>query len=120
MIIIVDMNLSPEWEKVFPNEYEIKHWSSIGNFNAPDTEIFQYAKEVSAVVLTNDTDFGAILASSHFNTPSVFLIRSLVLDPQIIGTQVFDCFEVYKKDLKNGCLISFDLNRARIRKLPLT
>jgi predicted nuclease of predicted toxin-antitoxin system len=32
--IVIDMNLSPEWETVFAVDYEIKHWSKIGQADA--------------------------------------------------------------------------------------
>lgn len=74
--IVIDMNLSPEWEQVFSNYCESKHWTRIGAPDTPDEFILQWAKANDNVVLTNDLDFGAILAATHFESPSVFQIRS--------------------------------------------
>ena len=116
--IVIDMNLSPEWEPVFSGYCEIKHWSRIGDLDIPDEFILQWAKENRHVILTNDLDFGAILAATHFESPSVFQIRSHVLDPLIIGTNVLSCFKHFENDLKSGVLVSYDLERARVRRLP--
>jgi len=67
--IVIDMNLSPEWEPVFSGYCEIKHWSRIGDLDIPDEFILQWAKENRHVILTNDLDFGAILAATHFESP---------------------------------------------------
>ncbi len=73
------MNLSPEWETIFDKDYEVQHWTRIGLPDAPDTEILEWAKQRTAVILTNDLDFGTILAASHLDSPSVFQIRSQIL-----------------------------------------
>ena len=119
MKIVIDMNLSPEWEPVFSGYCEIKHWSRIGDSDTPDEFILHWAKENRHVILTNDLDFGAILAATHFESPSVFQIRSQILDPLIIGTIVLSCFQHFEQDLKSGAVVSYDPKRARVRRLPL-
>lgn len=112
------MNLSPEWEQVFSEYCKIEHWSRIGDSDTPDELILQWAKESGQVILTNDLDFGAILAATHLDSPSVFQIRSMCLDPVIIGADVLACFKKFEQDLKEGALISYDLRKARVRRLP--
>lgn len=112
------MNLSPEWEQVFSEYREVKHWSRIGDSDTPDELILLWAKENGHVILTNDLDFGAILAATHLDSPSVFQIRSMCLDPLKIGAEVLTCFKQFEQDLKAGALISFDLQKARVRRLP--
>lgn len=119
MNIVIDMNLSPEWERVFSEYYKIKHWSRIGDSDTPDELILQWAKERKHVILTNDLDFGAILAATHLYSPSVFQIRSMCLDPVLIGVHVLACFKQFEQDLQEGALISYDLQQARVRRLPI-
>ena len=119
MKIVIDMNLSPEWEQVFSKHCECKHLSRIGDPDTPDDFILQWAKENGQVILTNDLDFGAILAATHLNSPSVFQIRSMGLDPVLIGADVLACFKNFEQDLKAGALISYDLQKARVRRLPI-
>ncbi len=61
------MDLSPEWEQIFSEYCEIEHWSRIGDADTPDELILQWAKESGQVILTNDLDFGAILAATHLD-----------------------------------------------------
>jgi hypothetical protein len=42
----------------------------------------------------------------------------MVLDPTLIGNQVFACFQKFEQDLAKGALISYDLQKARVRRLP--
>ena len=80
--------------------------------------ILHWAKQNGCVILTNDLDFGAILAATHLESPSVFQIRSLLLDPLKIGASVLSCFQKFEHDLKAGALVSYDSERSRVRRLP--
>ena len=80
------MDLSPRWVGVFA-EAGIKavHWSTVGAATAPDPEIMAYAKAEDYVVFTHGLDFGAILAATHGDKPSVVQIRSGNVSPDAIG-----------------------------------
>ena len=66
MKLLVDMNLSPRWIPFLLDAgREAVHWSTVGRADATDSEIMAFAAANDYVVLTNDLDFGAILASSH-------------------------------------------------------
>ena len=55
MRILLDMNLSPTWVEVFEKHgMEAVHWSTIGAFDAPDQDIFDYALANNLVIFTND------------------------------------------------------------------
>lgn len=87
------MNLSPRWADLLAQEgFEAGHWSMLGTGNAPDTEIMAYARANNYVVLTHDLDFGAILAATHGEKPSVVQIRAEQLNPDVIGKQVVLAF----------------------------
>ena len=114
------MNLSPRWAGVFSAAgIEATHWSTLGAINAPDSEIMAYAKENSLVVLTSDLDFGAILAATQGEKPSVVQIRSEDVSPDVIGEQVSKAFRQMAAELNDGALITVDPNRTRLRVLPL-
>lgn len=56
------MNLSPEWQTLLSkNHHEAIHCSSIGDHNALDKVIMQWARENGFIVFTNDLDFGILL-----------------------------------------------------------
>lgn len=114
------MNLSPVWVTFLQNEgFEAKHWSTIGNLNAPDSVIFAWARENGFIVFTNDLDFGAILAASQSNGPSVFQLRTQDLTPSQVGSLVVNHLRQFEKELNQGVLISLNVNCAKVRILPL-
>lgn len=121
MKIIIDMNLSPSWVPYLnKNGLEAQHWSQIGNANDPDSVILSWAKQHQFIIFTNDLDFGAILALSRGKTPSIFQLRTQDLLPQSIGKIVVDNLYRFQKELYQGALISLELDRAKVRILPIT
>jgi predicted nuclease of predicted toxin-antitoxin system len=120
MKLLVDMNLSPRWIGVLSDAgFEAAHWSMLGAKNAPDTEIMAYAKATDSVVLTHDLDFGAILAATHGDKPSVVQIRAEDVSPDVIGKQVIAALQQMASELEAGALLTVEPNRTRLRVLPL-
>ncbi len=65
MNILIDMNLSPRWKSTSKAAgIEAVHWSEIGDIGADDSVLASYAFSSGSVVLTQDLDFGALLAAS--------------------------------------------------------
>ena len=120
MKLLVDMNLSPRWVAVLADaDIEATHWSVIGAHNAPDSVIMAYAKANDFVVLTHDLDFGAILAATHGEKPSVVQIRAEDVSPNVIGKQVIGALRQMASELEAGALLTVDPIRTRMRVLPL-
>jgi predicted nuclease of predicted toxin-antitoxin system len=118
--ILVDMNLPPRWVSVLKAEgWDTVHWSSVGSPGAADAEILGYAKEGGYAVLTHDLDFGAILAATGGNAPSVIQVRTQDVFPEAIGALVIAAIRQFKNEIEKGVLISVDENRSRARLLPL-
>ena len=114
------MNLSPRWVKVLADAgIEAAHWSTLGANNAPDSEIMAYASANDYVVLTHDLDFGAILAATHGEKPSVVQIRAEDVSPDVIGKKVIIALRQMASELEEGALLTVDPNRTRLRVLPL-
>jgi len=120
MKILVDMNLSPKWtDYLIGNDIEAIHWSSIGSPDAPDTEIISYAKVHDYTILTNDLDFGFILAITHGKKPSIIQIRNDVLGPGRIGNIVISVIKQLAADIDSGALVTIDTRKTRVSLLPL-
>lgn len=120
MKVLIDMNLSPRWVKLLADaDIQAVHWSSIGAVNARDIDIMDLARIEGYVVLTHDLDFGAILAATHGNKPSVVQIRSEDVSPDVIGKQVMAALQQMAMDLEQGALLTVNPKRIRIRILPL-
>ena len=120
MKLIVDMNLSPRWVGALADAgFEAAHWSTLGAKNSPYAEIMAYAKIRDYVVLTHDLDFGAILAATHGEKPSVVQIRAEDVSPDVIGTLVIAALRQMAHELEEGALLTVDPKRTRLRLLPL-
>ncbi len=119
--LLIDMNLSPEWVGVLQESgWEAIHWSEIGAADAPDSRIMAWANTHDHVVFTHDLDFGALLAASGANGPSVIQIRHEDTRPITMGPIVVAAIEANLIDLKNGALVTVLPKRMRSRVLPLT
>ena len=120
MKFLVDVNLSPRLVQIL-NQYGVNavHWSEIGSLKAPDEEIFLLARKRNFVVITHDLDFGAILAATQADAPSVIQIRTLNVSPEVIGPKLLKIIKEFGETLEQGALIVLDERKARIRILPL-
>lgn len=120
MKILVDMNLSPNWTRFLISEnISAVYRSQVGSVSAPDVEIMKYAAGFDYLVLTNDLDFGSILAVTHGGRPSVVQIRSDDLNPATIGPKVVAALRQSSHELAEGALLTIDPRRTRLRLLPL-
>jgi predicted nuclease of predicted toxin-antitoxin system len=120
MKLLIDMNLSPDWvEALAVHGIDSVHWSGIGSTSAPDRELMAWAKSNGRIVLTHDLDFGAILAATNAEGPSVIQLRIQDLSPGHGRKLVVRVLHDYEDELGQGSLISVDEDRARARILPL-
>jgi len=120
MKLLIDMNLSPRWTAFFAaRQIEAIHWSVIGKADAPDIEIMEYAKTNNYVVFTNDLDFGAILAATHADKPSVIQIRMGDVIPDTTAAPIISALLYLAADIENGALVTIDPHKARVTLLPL-
>lgn len=120
MKLLIDMKLSPVWTSALGTAgHETVHWSTIGAANAPDAEVLLWAKEQGRILLTHDLDFGAILAATRGESPSVLQIRTEDPTPRHCAELVLGVLRRHADDLLAGALVSIDESRARVRLLPL-
>ncbi len=120
MRILIDMNLAPAWEEMLQNAgYDATHWSRIGSADAKDDDLLKWAKDHDHVLFTHDLDFGAILAASRAESPSVLQIRTQDVAPAHLGRLVLSVFERFGHQLTQGAIVSVDDRSARVRILPL-
>ena len=118
--ILIDVNLSPRWVDCpcSPRSRGI-HWSTIGKLDAEDVTILEWASDQGAVLLSCDLDFGAILAATHALGPSVIQIRGNDVLPEAIAERVSLAISRLEQELRQGALVSLDIDQARVRVLPL-
>jgi predicted nuclease of predicted toxin-antitoxin system len=120
MKLLIDMNLSPEWVTVFA-QYSIEavHWSNIGNPKAKDRIIMEWARDNDYIVFTNDLDFGAILAATSADAPSVIQVRTQDIFPANLAPRIIEALNQFESQLNQGALMTIDLIRYKVRILPI-
>lgn len=121
MKFLIDMNLSPLWRAIFERHgWEATHWSAVGDPHAPDRVLMDWARANGYVVFTHDLDFGAVLAVTHAQGPSVIQVRTQDVTPDHLGSIVINAVRQYRAILESGALIIVDETKARARILPLS
>ena len=95
------------------------HWCQIGSFNAPDADLMAWALAEQRIVLTNDLDFGAILAATNSNAPSVVQVRNQDQRPETPAPLLISLLRTHEAELLAGALLISDQTRSRVRILPL-
>lgn len=118
--LLLDMNRSPEWAPTLENHgWRAVHWSDVGDPGAPDTEVMDWARANQCVVFTHDLDFGAMLALTHADGPSVLQVRAENILPNLLQDSVIAALNQHQTDLSSGALVVVDQSRSRVRVLPI-
>ncbi len=118
--IVVDMNLSVEWEPLLTQAgWPTVHWSTVGDPRAEDSTIMAWALAEGRVVFTHDLDFGTALALTHAGGPSVLQVRGQRVLPESMGPIVLAALTRYETELAAGALVVIEESRSRVRILPL-
>src|SRR3954462_8564639 len=86
---------------------------------ASDLAIMAHAKLHDFGVLTHDRDFGAILAATNADKPSVVQIRAGDLAPEALVGPLTIGLRQCERALADGALLTIDAVRLRLRLLPL-
>lgn len=114
------MNLSPAWAaKLSQRGFDAVHWANVGDPAATDATIMSWARNESRIVVTHDLDFGALLATTTANGPSVLQLRRGTALTDAALSQLETVLDSYRTILESGALIVVDGVTARVRVLPL-
>ena len=114
------MNLSPDWVQVFEQQgWQAVQWSTIGDPRAHDRVIMEWALTNGYVVFTHDLDFGAMLASTRAQGPSVIQIRTQDVMSRTLGDRLVQLLRQYQAVLESGALITVDDLGSRVRILSI-
>ncbi len=121
MRFLVDNNLSPLLaEGLRAAGHDAVHVRELGMRAAPDPLVLDRARQEDRVLVSADTDFGALLARSGATNPSVLLIRRLVGRRAADQSAIIQAnLEQVAEDLAAGAVIVFGDDWVRIRRLPL-
>ena len=121
MKFLVDMNLSPRWCDILEEaSFETVHWGQIDKANSPDEMLVDWAREHGCAIITNDLDFGHLMALSTLARPSIVQVRGGDLTPETIGLLVVAAIRASVDSLRSGAILTIDSNRVRLRLLPFS
>lgn len=121
MKLLLDANLSPEvGRRLKEAGHDAIHVGNIGLLTAADPEILQAAAQEERILLTADSDFGALLALGSLASPSVVLLRSADhLRPFEQAELIVANLPLIAEDLERGAIASLTRDRLRVRELPV-
>jgi predicted nuclease of predicted toxin-antitoxin system len=84
----------------------VVHVRSLGLQTATEKVVLQCARDGARILVSADTDFGALLAASHEPGPSLVLVRRVVgrrVD-ELAGLLIANLPQV-EEDLRLGCIV---------------
>jgi predicted nuclease of predicted toxin-antitoxin system len=114
------MNLTPQWRPHLERAgHEVRHWSEIGAYNAPDTTRMEWARQNDYIVFTHDLDYGALLYLTGATAPSVIQVRGADVRPTALLGSILNALLEAEDALAAGALVTVDVIRHRISVLPL-
>lgn len=121
MRFLVDQNRSPRLAGLLRDAgHDAVHTLEVGLEEAEDDELLLLAAEHQRVVVSGDTDFGALLALAHRRTPSVILFRARHLPrAEDQAAIILGHLGELAGDLVHGAVVVVTDDRIRVRRLPL-
>ena len=99
-------------EAVHVRDHDLQH--------AADSMIFEFARQHGFVLVSEDTDFGELLARQCTVAPSFVLLRTyepLTLDEQ--AAVLLANFPGLHDALDQGAIVVIERSRLRVRRLPV-
>jgi predicted nuclease of predicted toxin-antitoxin system len=99
--------------------HDCTHVGEIGMSKASDQEILTLSAERSAVVVTLDADFHAILAVSGAQGPSVIRLRLQGLGAAKVAEVVRKVVASFADELESGALITVKALKTTCHRLPI-
>jgi predicted nuclease of predicted toxin-antitoxin system len=88
--------------------------------SAPDSAVLALAAREDRVILSADTDFGALMAQARATRPSVILVRELIGFRQAdLASIVLGQLDVLAPHFQAGAIAAVTTMGIRVRTLPL-
>lgn len=119
MKFLIDNPLSPDVAALLQAAgHDAVHVRTKGLQTAKDPVVFQAALSEARVLVSADTDFGAMLTLGELDQPSVILFRHRSpRRPEEQAKLLLTNLDALIEDLERGAIVVFRQNRIRIRRL---
>ena len=115
---VIDEDVSRSTGKVLKNHgYEVKDIRDYGLRGAEDEEVYQFAQNNQAVLISNDTGFGNILRfpiGSHFGIVIAHFPNEVTTKE--INRQLVESIRTLTEDDFKGNLVIIEPGKVRIRR----
>lgn len=95
------------------------HVRDIGLADADDPIILERALAEDRVIVTQDTDYGTLLAAAHARRPAVVLLRMRDGRPETHARALGDALPMVAAELERGAIVVIGEDAIRIRRLPI-
>jgi predicted nuclease of predicted toxin-antitoxin system len=121
MKFLIDNNLSPKVADGLNNAgHDAVHVREYGMSAATDDVVLAHARSEGRVLISADTDFGLLLATSGAASPSLLLVRRISgrRAEQIVAIILANLGSV-TEDLTSGAVVVLGDEWIRVRPLPL-
>lgn len=121
MRFLVDQNLSPRLARVLVERgHDAVHTSQLGLEAASDATVLDVARTEGRTLISADSDFGTILASTRAIRPSVLYIRRVQgRRVELLADLIVGNLDIVEEALERGSLVVLGDGNARIRGLPI-
>jgi predicted nuclease of predicted toxin-antitoxin system len=121
MRFLIDNNLSPRLADLLRAAgHDVVHVRDIDMRRAADVLVIEAARADDRVLISADTDFGALLAQSHATKPSFLLMRRASGRRATEQAEIIlDNLDVVRADLDAGAIVVLGEATLRIRRLPI-
>ncbi len=119
MRLLVDENLSRRVAVLLAKAgHDAVHVGDLGMLGADDEKVLETAAQERTLV-TADTDFGAMLALTGSSEPSVLLLRGPGRRAEQRAMVILTAIEASAEALEAGAIVVVEIDRLRIRTLPV-
>ena len=117
----IDNALSPALAALVQQAgHDAIHVRSIGLQHADDEAIFDRAAVERRILVSADADFGTLLAVRSSRQPSVIQFRGEgSRKPDALARTLLANLPQLADSLENGCIVTFEPARVRVRLLPI-
>jgi predicted nuclease of predicted toxin-antitoxin system len=117
---VIDNALSPSMaDGLTKAGYDAIHVRDIGMSKASDNDILSFAFRENRIIVSADTDFGALLALRKSSKPSFILFRRSDKRPAALLIQLLANWDQFSEAVTEGAVVVIEDKRIRIRKLPI-